>query len=54
VMSTNKSGQATIDITAGNTVGLATVTFVAARAGAIPPGSSGNNNPAILLPLVIP
>jgi uncharacterized protein YjdB len=54
VMTTNKSGQANIDITAGNTIGLAAVTFVAVRAGAIPPGSAGNNNPAVFLPLVVP
>lgn len=53
-LNTNKSGQANIDITAGNTLGLATVTFVAARAGAIPPGSPGNNNPVVLLPIVVP
>ena len=54
VLNTNKSGQANIDITAGNTLGLATVTFMVVRAGAIPPGSSGNNNPVYLLPILVP
>ena len=53
-MTTNSSGEAHLDITAGNTIGLATVTFTAVRAGAIPPGSAGSNNPVAALPLVIP
>ncbi len=53
-MSTNGSGQAQVDISAGNTIGLATITFTAARAGAIPPWSAGNNNPLAILTILVP
>jgi uncharacterized protein YjdB len=53
-MITNSAGEAHLDITAGQTVGLVTVSFTAVRAGAIPPGAAGNNNPVALLPLVVP
>jgi adhesin/invasin len=48
------SGRATVDITAGSTIGAAIITFTAVRAGAIPPGTPGNNTSRAALPIIVP
>jgi hypothetical protein len=53
-VTTNASGQATVNVTAGLTSGSsAIITFTAPRSGAIPPGAPGNNTPAVAIRLVI-
>lgn len=50
---TDGSGRATVDVTAGTTTGAAVITFTAPRAGAIPPGAPGSNTPAVSIAIVV-
>ncbi|MGH7713237.1 MAG: hypothetical protein ACREOG_18245, partial [Gemmatimonadaceae bacterium] len=53
-VTTDAKGEATVDISASATLGLAAVTFTAVRAGAIPPATPGANTVAVSLPIVVP
>jgi len=53
-VTTNASGQATVNVTAGPSTGSATITFTAARAGAIPPGAPGSNSRSASIHIVVP
>ncbi|HJU74224.1 MAG TPA: Ig-like domain-containing protein [Gemmatimonadaceae bacterium] len=53
-ITTNGQGRAQVDVRAGSAPGLVTLNFTVLRAGAIPPGTPGNNSPVGTLPLVIP
>jgi trimeric autotransporter adhesin len=53
-ITTNSSGQATVDVTAANQSGLAALTFTADRAGAVPPAAPGRNTVTASLPIGVP
>lgn len=52
-VTTNKSGDASVNVTGGQ-AGIATLTFTASRAGAIPPGAAGSNSPGASITIVVP
>jgi hypothetical protein len=51
---TNGKGEAHVDISASNSLGLATITFSVTRAGAIPPAAAGSNNLTVRLLIAVP
>lgn len=52
-VTTDAAGQASVTVTAGPSPGSAVITFSATRAGAIPPGAPGTNNPAASIRIVV-
>ncbi|HEV8364032.1 MAG TPA: Ig-like domain-containing protein, partial [Gemmatimonadaceae bacterium] len=53
-VTTNGLGQGSVNVTASSFTGSASITFVATRAGAIPPGMPGSNTPAVSIRIVVP